>query len=121
MIALTNPALVNSVLGGTDTVGYDKFVLSRIQYDTGDLSARCTIEITSTAAPTMQPLHGSLLITTANATLEIQVPQLDFYRKITLTGPQNSALQGYIRDTQNSLETGLINIGLIDGTQQTGS
>jgi hypothetical protein len=121
MITLTSPPAVKSVLGGAGTVAYDKFVLASITYDTVEMSVMATIRITSTASPDMQPIMGRLYVTLANAKLEIQVDQLDYYRRLTLTGPQSTSLQNQIRAAQDSLETGLINIALIAGTQATGS
>jgi hypothetical protein len=120
-ITLTSPPAVKSVLGGAGTVAYDKFVLASITYDTVEMSVMATIRITSTASPDMQPIMGRLYVTLANAKLEIQVDQLDYYRRLTLTGPQSTSLQNQIRAAQDSLETGLINIALIAGTQATGS
>jgi hypothetical protein len=121
MITLTTPPAVKSVLGGAGTVAYDKFVLSSITFDTVDMSVMANIRLTSTASPDMQPIMGRLHVTLGNAKLEIQVDQLDYYRRLTLTGPQSSALQDQIRAAQNMLETGLINIALVAGVQATGS
>jgi hypothetical protein len=121
MINLTTPPSVKSVLGGAGSVAYDKFVLSQIIYDTVNGSVNATIRLTSTAAPDMQPINGRMTITLATAKLEIQVDQLDFFRRITLTGPQSTFLQDQIRGAQNALETGLVNLGLIAGTQATGA
>ncbi len=121
MITLTIPRLVNSVLGGATTVAYDKFVLGVITYDVMNMTARSNIVITSTTEPTMQALDGSLLVNTATAVLTIQVEQLDFYRQITLTGPENAAMQDFIRTAQNSLEAGLISVNVLDGTQAPGA
>lgn len=121
MINLTIPKLVNSVLGGDSTVAYDKFVLSSITYDTVGISLRGTVRISSTAMPDMQAISGRLSIDVSSALLTIESEQLDFYRQVTLTGGQNTAVEGFIRDAQNELEAGLISIGVVDGVQATGS
>jgi hypothetical protein len=121
MITLTDPALVKAVLGGTATVGYDKFVLNQITYDTVAQSITSQIRITSTAQPEMQAINGRLTITCATARLEIQVDSLDFYRRIALTGPQNTSVQNQIRDAQNALESGLITLAVVAGVQTTGA
>ena len=118
MITLTNPQLVKSVLGGTDTVGYDKLVLSPITYNPQTLGLSANVRITSTSVPTMQQISGSLEI--QGNTLTVEVAQLDFYRKITLTGGQVAAIQTLIRDAQNALEAGLITVGVVAGIQAVG-
>jgi hypothetical protein len=120
-ITLTSPPAVKSVLGGAGTVAYDKFVLASITYDTVEMSVMATMRITSTASPDMQPIMGRLYVTLANAKLEIQVDQLDYYRRLTLTGPQSTSLQNQIRAAQDSLESGLVTLGLIAGTQAQGT
>lgn len=121
MITLTNAKLVNSVLGGTDTVSYDRFVLSSITYTPETMVVSAIIQITSTAQPNMQPIKGSLSIKCATAILSIEVRQLDFYRQIALTGPENAVAQDFIRDAQNSLENGLISLGVVAGIQSPGA
>lgn len=120
MITLTNPTLINTVLGGTAQVGYDKFVLSSIIYDPVAMALRSTVRITVSAQPNMQPITGSLSVNCATAVLTIEVPQLDFYRQITLTGPQNDTVMTQIRNAQNALEAGLVSLGVVLGTQATG-
>lgn len=121
MITLTTPPVVNSVLGGNTPIGYDKFVLSSITYDTVNMQISASIRLTSTAASSMQPVTGSLKINTVTAVLTIEAQQLDFYRQIVLTGPQNSTVQGFITNAQNALEAGLISVGVIAGTQAPGA
>ena len=121
MITLSNPLSVNSVLGGSDMVSYDKLVLTRITYNVETMKIDAIVRITSTAQPDMQPIRGSLVIDTAAAKLAIEVPQFDFYRQKPLTGPQNTAVQGFITNAQDTLESGLISVNVIDGTQAAGS
>lgn len=121
MITLTTPAAVNTVLGGSATVGYDKFVLASITYDTVAMSLRANIRITSTAAPDMQAITGTMQVNCATAVLTIEVSQLDFFRQVRLTGPQNDSVQTQIRNAQNALENGLVSLAVIAGTQATGA
>ena len=121
MITLTTPSPVNSVLGGAATVNYDRFVLSNLQYDTVNQTLAATIRLTSSANPDMQPILGRMLATVATAKLEIQVDQLDFYRRITLTGPQNTAIQNQIINAQNASEAGLVTLAVVAGVQTTGT
>lgn len=121
MITLTTPPSVNSVLGGNAPIGYDKFVLAGISYDTVNMQINAQVKLTSTASPSMQAVNGTLKINTGTAVLTIEVQQLDFYRQITLSGPQNSAVQGFITNAQNALEAGLISVSVIAGTQAPGA
>lgn len=121
MITLTTPPTVNSILGGNAPISYNKFVLSNISYDTVNMQISAQIRLTSTSESSMQPVTGTLRINTQTAVLTIEVQQLDFYRQIVLTGPQNSAVQGFITSTQNSLESGLVSLGVIAGIQAAGA
>ena len=121
MITLTTAPAVNSVLGGSSTVSYNKMVLASITYDVVAMTINAGVKITSTAEPSMQPVSGTLKINTATAVLTIEVQQLDFYRQIVLTGPQNTNVQGMITNAQNALEAGLISVGVVAGTQAPGA
>ena len=122
MITLTNPKLVNSILGGTATVAYDKFVLDQIRYiTTGSGTVTANVRITSTSQPNMQAIQGSLKIELATSLLTIEVAQLDFFRQITLTAGQVSSISALIIDAQNALENGLVTVGVVAGTQSTGT
>ena len=121
MITLTTPAQINSVLGGNAPVSYDKLVIGPFNFNPKTLVVNGELSLTATADPEMQEITGHLRILTASARLEISVEQLDFYRRVALTGPQNSAVQTIIRDSQNSLESGLVSLGVIDGTQAPGA
>jgi len=121
MITLTTPPSVNTVLGGNAPVVYDKCVVGPFTFDPSVLSVEAKVRLTSTANPEMTAVSGSLVINTATARLDISVPQLDFYRRVALTGPQNSSAQQIVRDAQNALESGLISLGVLSGTQSTGA
>ena len=121
MITLTLPAAINSVLGGNAPVSYDKLVISRLNFAPVTMTVNGTLSLTSTTDPEMQEISGSLSILTASARLEIAVPQLDFYRRVALTGPQNTAVMTIIRDAQDALESGLVTLGVIDGIQAPGA
>lgn len=121
MITLTTPPQINSVLGGNAPIGYDKLVVGPFTLNPISLSIQGQLRLTSTAAPDMQAIAGTLTITTASATLEIAVERLDFYRRVVLAGPQNDAVMTIIRNAQNAIENGLINLGVIQGTQALGA
>lgn len=121
MITLTTPAAINSVLGGNAPVGYDHLVLTPFTLDPAANRIRGTLSLTSTAAPTMQAITGSLDINGSTGVLLIEVAQLDFYRRIQLSAGQITAVIGIIRNAQDALEGGLVNLGVIAGTQATGT
>ncbi len=121
MITLTTPAQINTVLGGNSPVAYNKLVIGPFTFDSAALTVTGALKLTSTGSPEMQAIPGTLTITTSTARLEIAVPQLDFYRRVALTGPQNAAVQGIVRDAQNALENGLISLGVIAGVQSLGA
>ncbi len=121
MITLTSPAQINSILGGNAPVGYDHLVLSPFTMDSSALTVNGTLKLTSTAAPTMQAITGRLTINGGSGVLEVEVSQLDFYRRIQLSGPQITAVTTIIRNAQDALEDGLIALGVIAGTQSTGA
>ena len=124
MITLTDPKAVNAKLGSNapgDQVAYNKLVLSPFQLNPVAQTITGTVRITSTAAPGMQAITGTLSISVPSSSLAIEVPQLDFYRAITLNSSQNTAVLGIIANAQTAIEQGLIDLGLIAGTQSAGA
>lgn len=121
MIALTTPAQINSILGGSAPVAYDHLVISPLTHDPMALTISGTIRLTSTANPDMQPITGRLNVNNSAGTLEVEVQQIDFYRRIRLSGPQITAVNTLISNAQNAVEQGLINMGVIAGVQSTGA
>lgn len=123
MITLTTPPQINSVLGGSAPVAYDKLVIGPFTLDpvTPASAVRGTLRLTSTANGQMQPMTGLLTINTTSWFLTVEVPQLDFYRQIQLSGPQITAVNTIIGNAQNSLEQGLIDLAIIAGTQSAGA
>jgi hypothetical protein len=111
MITITNPATVNSILGGNAPVGYSKLVERTI---TGEL------RLTSTTSPEMPVIQGRLSIQLNTGILEISVQQLDFYRKLGMTAPQIATVQGWITNAQNAIEAGLISVNVVAGVQAAG-
>lgn len=121
MITLTTPPQINSVLGGSAPIGYDKLVLSPFTMDAVGQTVRGTLRLTSTATPTMQPITGSLSINVPSSELIVEVSQLDFYRRITLNSAQNTSVLNQIETAQAQLENGLITLGVIAGTRTAGA
>lgn len=122
MITLTTPAQINSVLGGTAPVDYNKLVIGPFTLNptTGNVGVSGSLRLTSTAVPAMDPITGSLTVDIASGVLVMSVPQLDFLRRVVLTGPQVTAVQTIITNAQNALETGIVNLGVVAGTQSSG-
>jgi hypothetical protein len=121
MVTLTTPAQINSVLGGNVPVNYDHLVLSPLTYDPVALTITGVIRLTAVAFPDMQPILGRLAVSASTGKLEVEVAQLDFYRRITMSPAQIAAVNTMISNAQNAVENGLISMGVIAGAQNTGA
>lgn len=120
MISLTTPAQINSVLGGNVPVSYDKLVITPFSIDVVNQSITGQLRLTSTATPDMPQIIGTLSIIVPSATLLVEIPQLDFYRRVRLTSPQNNGVLAIIEAAQKGIEDGLISLGVISGTRGPG-
>lgn len=121
MITLTTPQTVKTVLGGSATVGYDKVVLTQITYDPVQQTIRAGVILSASADASQTPLQGSLLIIAqGTGSVELQIGDILFRRKLNLTAAQQTAVQGWITASQNQVEQGLVSIGLISGNQSNG-
>lgn len=120
MITLTTPSQINTVLGGSALVAYDKVVISPFTMDPVNQTITATVRLTSTSVPTMQAVLGTLRIVVGGSELVIEVPQLDFIRRVALSGAQNTAVINQIEAAQAQLENGLISLGVIAGTRSVG-
>lgn len=121
MITLTIAPEIKSQLGGSTLVGYDKLVVSPFTMNAVDQTITGSLRMTSTANATMQPILGTLSISVPAAELRIEVPQLDFYRRITLNSAQNTAVLAQIEAAQAQVENGLVTLGVIAGTRTAGA
>lgn len=120
MITLTTPPSINSILGGSAPVAYNKLVLGPFTMDGVTQAISGTLRLTSTTNPTMQPITGTLRISVPNAAVIVEVPQLDFYRQITTNSAQNTAIIAQIEAAQAQLENGLLALSVIAGTRTAG-
>lgn len=120
MITLTTAPAINSVLGGSAPVSYNKLVIGPFTMDGVQQTITGQLRLTSTSNPTMQPIVGSLTISVPAATVKVEVAQLDFYRQITTTSPQNTSILGWIETAQAQIESGLIAVNIISGTRTSG-
>lgn len=121
MITLTTPTAINSVLGGNAPVSYDKLVIGPFTMDSINQTITGNLRLTSTANASMQPITGSLRISVPAAEVIVEVSQLDFYRRIITTSPQNTSILGWIETAQKQIEDGLIAVNIIAGTRSAGA
>jgi hypothetical protein len=121
MITLTTPPSVNSVLGGISPVGYNHLIVAPFTMDPMTLLITGSVRLTATSAPTMQAIIGRLTINASTGVLEVEVTQLDFYRRIQLSGAQITSVTNIIQNAQNALENGLVSLGIMAGVQSTGA
>ena len=121
MITLTTPPQVITVLGSSTASGYDKFIVRIMRMDTKDHIITGQVEVSSTADPNGATLTGNLSINTGSGVLTLTIGALDIERKLALSAGQQTAVLGIIADAQDALESGLVSIGLVDGTQSTGT
>jgi hypothetical protein len=120
-ITLTTASIVNTVLGGSDTAAYNHAVLSPLVFDATNKKITGTIRLTASASPNMDVVTGRLVIDLGPGSLLIEIDQLDIRRKMQLSPGQIIAVQGFLDDAQNSVESGLISVGVIDGIQTIGT
>lgn len=122
MITLTTPPQINSVLGGTAPVGYDKLVVGPFTMDPVNQTVLGQLRLTSTANPSMQAITGSLSISVPRAELIVDVPQLDFYRRIVTSAAQNTSILNMIETSQAQIENGLVSPGIavVQGVRSAG-
>jgi hypothetical protein len=121
MITLTTPTTINSILGGSAPVPYDKLVIGPFTMDPVAQTITGTLRLTSSANASMQPITGSLRISVPAAEVIVEVQQLDFYRRIITSSPQNSSILGWIEAAQAQIENGLIAVSIIAGNRTAGA
>jgi hypothetical protein len=122
MITLTNPKVVNTVLGGTATVNYDKLVVTNISYDTINKQISGQVKVTCTLDAAQIPLLGnfSILPQASPATVTLTIAGFPFNRTINLTGAQQTSVLGWFDTNQAQIENGFISVVMAAGTQATG-
>ncbi len=120
-ITLTTPPQIKTILGGSDLATYDHVVVSPMTLNAIKQTITANVRLTSSADPEMDVVMGNVTIDASTGKLVFAVPQLDMIRKMQLSGGQITAVLGIISDAQDALESGLIAVGTIDGTQSTGA
>lgn len=118
MITLTTPQQIESVLGSSATTAYDKCVLSPINFNPVSGLIAANVRLTSIADPNAQALVGTLNITLSTGELVLTLGPITT-RKI-LTAGQITSAQNIINTAQNQLESGLVSLGVVVGTQSAG-
>lgn len=121
MITLTTPAQINSVLGGNAPIDYNKLVISPLTFDAVNQTISASLRLTATGNTSMQPITGTLRISVPSAELVVEVAQLDFYRRVVTTSPQNTSILAIIETAQKSIEDGLVSLGVIAGVRSAGA
>lgn len=121
MITLTTAPQVNSVLGGNSPIDYNKLVITPFTMDPVNQTIDARVRITSTSTPTMQAINGTLRVSVPLSELIIEISQLDFYRRIVLSGAQNTGILNQIEAALAQIENGLITLAVISGTRTAGS
>lgn len=121
MITLTTPPSINSILGGSAPVSYNKLVIGPFTMDGVTQTITGQLRLTSTSTPTMQPITGRITINLPGGNeCIVEVAQLDFYRRIVLSSPQATSIVNTIETAQAALENGLISLSIIAGTRSAG-
>lgn len=122
MITLTTPPTINTVLGGATPVAYGKMTLTNIHVHPPTRKIEADVQLVSTTVPEMPAITGSLTIDLVGPppVLVITVSQLNFYRRLLLTAGQITAVQTIIDNTVNPMESGLITLSMVAGTQTAG-
>jgi hypothetical protein len=121
MITLTNPAKVSTVLGSAALTNYDRLDLLTIVMDVANKSISGQCQLVSSGTPTATPIIGSYSIpTTGSAQLAISIPNIPFFATLPLTSAQQATVQNWVQTTQNTIESGLVAVGVVAGVQSTG-
>ena len=120
MITLTTALQIVSGLSGS-SVAYNKIKITSIQFDLVGQGLTANFSIVVSTDGSKPPIQGTLVIaTTPTPGAQISIPQLSIDQQFAITGPQATAVQGIMSDFQNTLETALINQGVVTGTQTAG-
>lgn len=122
MITLTTPPTIATQLGAASSASYAKMRIMSIFADPVTQGVTASIQLIDTANSNLPMLTGTLTIVTLgnSPSVAIAVPSLNLSNVTPLTAAQQTTVQGWITTLQNSIEAGLVALGLIAGTQSTG-
>lgn len=121
MITLTAAHPINSVLGGNTPIGYNHFVIAPFTFDPVARTITAQLRLTSIASPESDVVRGSMTVELGPTVLVIRIDQLNFQRRVVLSGGQVTAVQAILTNAQNALESGLVSLGVIAGVQSPGA
>jgi hypothetical protein len=119
LIILTNPIQVKSSLGGSATVGYDKMVVFNITADPVSNIINAQVKLVVSTDSTQPPLLGSLVINPGQSICILTIDRVDFFRTFNIASSV-SVVSGWVTSLQNNIETGLVSIAAVTGTQSGG-
>ncbi len=120
-ITLTTAPQINTILGGNTLVSYDHVVLSPMSFNQESGIITANVRLTASAEPTMDVIQGNVRIDTSAGNLVFVVEQLDIVKKMALSGGQIAAARSIMSDAADALESGIIALGIAEGTQSTGA
>lgn len=122
MITLTTPPTIATQLGAASSASYAKMRIMSIMADPVTQGVTASIQLIDMANSNLPMLTGTLTIVTLgnSPSVAIAVPSLNLSNVTPLTAAQQTTVQGWITTLQNSIEAGLVALGLIAGTQSTG-
>jgi hypothetical protein len=119
MITLTTAMQVLTAIGSGTTTPYGRLDVVSITYDVTNKQVSGSLQLIAPGNPAAAPIPGSFSISSTGV-LQVTMQSLGFYGTAQLTAPQLTAMQGWITSAQNSVEGGLISIGVVAGTQTAG-
>lgn len=119
MITLTTPIQIPNSLGAATTTPYNKLRVRSISVDPVTLFLNATIELMDSSDTTQPTINGTLVIDSVGHVI-IELPNINFFRTVTVSGAALNVVQGWMTTLQNSIESGLVSQGLVAGTQTTG-
>lgn len=122
MITLTNPATVTTTLGSSTKTNYDRLDIITIFMDVINKNISGNCQLISSGTPGAAAITGTYSIpTSGSAIMSVTIPSLPFYAQLALTSGNQTTVQGWIASTQNTIESGLIGVGVVAGTQSSGT
>ena len=122
MITLTTPIQIPSELGSAATTAYNKLRIISINADPVSLTINAQVQVMVSSNLSAPIIGGNLSITAMGAApiVTLQIPTINFYSSFALTGTNLTTVQGWITGLQNNIESGLVSIALVAGTQAAG-
>jgi hypothetical protein len=104
-------------------VGYNKLRIVSINADPFSMTISAQVQLMVSSTPAQPWIYGSLSIVATGATpaCTLQIPNLNFNATVSLAGANLTAVQGWITGLQNNIESGLISIAEVAGTQSSGT